>query len=612
MGTVEFLAGWALRSSILILGGALLLRALRVKDPSVRLAAWTAILCASLALPALTTALPKLPIIVTRTATRTQATPAAGRATPAVAAPRPAVAAEPPATSVPIRFGWPPAILALYACVAFALLLRLCVGLAMTLHLLRSSRSTGRQTVGIEVRESERVRVPVALGIARPAIVLPVDWRQWDRAKLDAVLAHEASHIRRHDVAVQALSAVHRALLWYSPLSWFLHTRIVRAAEEASDDAAMAVTGDRGLYAEVVLEFVQRAVRPPSLPGVNWLSAPMARNSRPDKRIHRILDGTSLSHGLTRWSMAAIFALGSPLAYVASAAHPQSAPQPPAAAAPPALAQPAPAAPAAPARPLRGQPKQPASPQPNATYLAGISGQAIPSSTVTIKPRVDGQLLSVNFKEGEMVQAGQLLATIDPRPYEPAVAQAQAQMVQDQAALANARADLERYRRSAALGEIHQEDLSDPSTKVRQLEAKLQADQANLDQTQIPLSYTKIKSPISGLAGLRLVDPGNVVHASDAGGIVVVTQLQPIAVLFGIAEDNLPQVRARLAEGGSLPVEAWNRTDTAKIATGRLTAVDNQIDPETGTAKLKAEFDNQDGALFPNQFVNIRLFLNPR
>jgi multidrug efflux system membrane fusion protein len=126
------------------------------------------------------------------------------------------------------------------------------------------------------------------------------------------------------------------------------------------------------------------------------------------------------------------------------------------------------------------------------------------------------------------------------------------------------------------------------------------------------LSYTKIKSPISGLAGLRLVDPGNVVHASDAGGIVVVTQLQPIAVLFGIAEDNLPQVRARLAEGGSLPVEAWNRTDTAKIATGRLTAVDNQIDPETGTAKLKAEFDNQDGALFPNQFVNIRLFLNPR
>jgi len=221
-------------------------------------------------------------------------------------------------------------------------------------------------------------------------------------------------------------------------------------------------------------------------------------------------------------------------------------------------------------------------------------------------------LLSVNFKEGQMVQAGQLLATIDQRPYEPAVAEAESQIAQDQATLANAQDELARYRKSAALGAIGPEQLNDPSTKVAQLQAKLKADRANLAQAQLTLSYTRIVSPISGVAGLRLVDPGNVVHASDAGGIVVITQLQPIAVLFTIPEDDLPQVRTRLAQAGSLPVEAWNRADTARIATGRLIAIDNQIDSETGTAKLKAEFDNQDGVLFPNQFVNVRLFLNPR
>ena len=137
----------------------------------------------------------------------------------------------------------------------------------------------------------------MTLGIARPAIVLPGDWREWDGAKLDAVLAHERSHIRRHDPAVQLLSAIHRALLWHSPLSWFLHRRIVRVAEEASDDAAVAVTRDRASYAEVLLDFMQRGVR-----GASWQGVPMARYGRPDERIHRILDGTALSRGVTRWS----------------------------------------------------------------------------------------------------------------------------------------------------------------------------------------------------------------------------------------------------------------------------------------------------------------------
>ena len=195
----------------------------------------------------------------------------------------------------------------------------------MCQRLLRSSRATGQMTERIEIRESDRVPAPVTLGIVRPAIVLPADWSQWDGAKLDAVLAHERSHIRRHDPAVQLLSALHRALLWHNPLSWFLHSRIVRVAEEASDDAALAVTRDRALYAEVLLGFMQRGVR-----GANWLGVPMARYGRADDRIHRILEGKTLSRGVTRWSVAAILALGSPVAYVIAAAHPAKAPQIPA------------------------------------------------------------------------------------------------------------------------------------------------------------------------------------------------------------------------------------------------------------------------------------------
>ena len=326
MTAIQFLAEWALRSSVLIASGALLLWALRVKDPSIRLAAWTAMLCGSLAIPALTLALPKLPLVVMRAAparieTPVVVYPAPDEPLPAVS--RPEAGMKMPVVNVPKPFDWARAAVMVYVFVALALLLRLCFGLMMSLRLLRSSRVTGRATEGIEIRESDRVGTPVALGIVRSAIVLPSDWRAWDGAKLDAVLAHEGSHIRRHDPAVQLLSAIHRALLWHSPLSWFLHRRIVRAAEEASDDTALAVSHDRALYAEVLLDFMQRGVRGAGLQGV----LPMARYGRADKRIHRILDGTALSRGVTRWSLAAILTLGLPLAYLVAAAHPQSAPQ---------------------------------------------------------------------------------------------------------------------------------------------------------------------------------------------------------------------------------------------------------------------------------------------
>ncbi len=261
MNTVPFLAEWALRSSIVILTGGLLLLVLRVKDPSIRLAALTAMLCASLAMPLVSVSVPKAPLV---TMTRLIETPGvASEALPSPSANRDGVAAV-------SHFDWPRVALAVYGAVALTLLLRLLVGLTISLRLLRSSDHTETSTDGIEIRECDRLKTPVTLGIVRPVIVLPAGWHNWSQARLDAVLAHERSHVRRFDPAVQFLSAVHRALLWHSPLSWVLHNQMVRVAEEASDDAAVAVTHDRAFYAEVLIGFMQ--------PGMhNGSGIPMAR-----------------------------------------------------------------------------------------------------------------------------------------------------------------------------------------------------------------------------------------------------------------------------------------------------------------------------------------------
>ena len=244
-------------------------------------------------------------------------------------------------------------------------------------------------------------------------------------------------------------------------------------------------------------------------------------------------------------------------------------------------------------------------------FLNGL-GNVTAFNTVTVRSRVDGQIVKINFVEGQNVTSGQALVEIDPRPYQVQLEQAEGQLAKDQAQLKDVQVDYERFKLLFQEGVIPKQQLDTQQAQVGTFEGAIKADNATIDNAKLQIMYSHITAPISGRVGLRLVDMGNMVHATDTNGLLVITQLQPIATLFSLPQDQLPQVMARMKNGAPIVVEAYDRDNTTRLATGKLLTIDNQIDTTTGTYKLKAVFDNTKNELFPNQFVNVHLLVDTK
>ncbi len=568
MNPLTFLAQWGLRSTILIFGGALLIWLVRIKDPAFRLAGWIALLLGSLLIPVFTMTLPVLPIHILRAPAQAQVQP--------ISADFSATAPSAPATAAPEpeKFNWYRAGLMFYAIVTAGMFLRIVVGLVLSWRIRQRSRRTDRDFFA-----SGDIESPATLGIFRPAVVLPEDWSDWEDARLDSVLAHECSHIDRHDPAVQLLSAIHRALLWFSPAAWFLHSKIVRAGEELSDDAAIAVTTDRAAYAGVLLDFMKRRALPRHYHGV-----PMSRYSSTDRRIQRILDSSTLSRGMTWLALTVMLMIAAPLAWFTATASPAVAAAPPAA---------TPTTPAkAIASPLRVRPGPgrnggSRSPQTaNSSANEGLLGLGtVEASVVVVRASMQGTLKSVNFQEGEQVHAGDVIAVIGRTAPTERLASDERQI------------DILRQRLDKMTG---------ASQAERDLEQqRMQALQEEMEELRAAAADTQIKAPVSGIAGLRMIEPGNMVQPTDP--IVTIAEVEPISVLFTLPEKFVQQIRELFDSGKRPTVEAWNNTSSARLATGVLSGMDNQIDEKTGTIKLKATFENKDGKLYPHQFVNVKV-----
>ncbi|MHB1948336.1 MAG: MdtA/MuxA family multidrug efflux RND transporter periplasmic adaptor subunit [Gammaproteobacteria bacterium] len=241
-------------------------------------------------------------------------------------------------------------------------------------------------------------------------------------------------------------------------------------------------------------------------------------------------------------------------------------------------------------------------------YLSEL-GAVTPTYTVTVRTQINGQLLRVLYKEGQMVKKGELLAEIDPRPYQAQLTQYQGQLLHDQALLANAQLDLKRYQTLWRQDSVSKQTLDTQAALVKQYMGTVKSDEGQIQAIQVNLIYCEIKSPVDGRVGLRLVDPGNFVQTSDTTGLAVIATLQPITVIFSIPEDNIPEVLAQIEAGHELTVNAYDRQQTKLLAVGKLLTIDNQIDPTTGMVKLRAQFANENNTLFPSQFVNAQLLV---
>jgi multidrug efflux system membrane fusion protein len=239
-------------------------------------------------------------------------------------------------------------------------------------------------------------------------------------------------------------------------------------------------------------------------------------------------------------------------------------------------------------------------------------GTAVPRNLVTVHTRVDGELMKLHFREGQMVKQGEVLAEIDPRPFEVQLMQANGQLARDIALLQNAQVDLERYKELWAKDSIAKQQLDTQAALVRQYEGTVENDRGTVESAKLQLTYARVIAPAGGRIGLRQVDPGNQVHASDANGLGVIAQLQPMTVVFSMPETYLPAINRRVAASEPIVVEAWDREQKNRLAAGRLLTTDNLVDTATGTIKMKAEFANADNILFPNQFANVRLLLGVR